>query len=75
MFGWGRTWGNVLKRARLGAVALMLTLAGCVTVENSLSQNDVADMKLTGVAVNIDPGAIIWEDGLRAYAAAKGGSG
>jgi hypothetical protein len=65
--------GNLLKRARLGAVALLLTLAGCVTVENSLSQNDVADMKLTGVAVNIDPAAmIIWDDGLRAYAAAKG---
>jgi hypothetical protein len=48
-------------------------LAGCVTVENSLSQNDVADMKLTGITVSIDPGAmIIWVDGTRAYAAAKG---
>lgn len=65
--------GKVLKRARLGAVALLLSLAGCVTVENSLSQADVSDMKLTGVSANIDPGAlIIWEDGLRAYAAAKG---
>jgi hypothetical protein len=42
-------------------VALLLTLAGCVTVENSLSQADVVDMKLTGVAVNIDPAAtIMW---------------
>ena len=63
----------MLERARLGAIAVLLTLAGCVTVENSLSQNDVSDMKLTGVTVNIDPHAlIIWEDGLRAYAAAKG---
>ena len=73
MFGGGANLGNMMKRVQLCAVALLLTLAGCVTVENSLSQNDVADMKLTGVAVNIEPGAmIIWEDGLRAYAAAKG---
>ena len=71
--GRGANLGNGLRRARLGAVALLLTLAGCVTVENTLSQSDVADMKLTGVAVNVDPGAmVIWEDGLRAYAAAKG---
>jgi len=62
-----------LKRLQLGVVGVLLALAGCVTVENSLSQDDIAEMKLTGVAVNIDPGAmIIWEDGLRAYAAAKG---
>ncbi len=59
--------------ARLAAFGLALALAGCVTVDNSLSQADVADMRLTGVSVNIDPEAmIIWEDGLRAYAAAKG---
>jgi len=62
-----------LKRLQLGVVGVLLALAGCVTVENSLSQDDIAEMKLTGVAVNIDPGAmLIWEDGLRAYAAAKG---
>jgi hypothetical protein len=50
-----------------------LALAGCVTVENSLSEADVADMKLTAVSVNVDPNAlIIWEDGARAYAAVKG---
>jgi hypothetical protein len=57
----------------MAALGGALALAGCVTVENALSPNDVADMKLTGVTVNVDPGAlIIWEDGLRAYAAAKG---
>ena len=63
----------MLKVARLAALAVALAVAGCVTVDNSLSEADVADMKLTAVSVNVDPGAmIIWEDGLRAYAAAKG---
>jgi hypothetical protein len=65
--------GTFLKPVRVAALGVALALAGCVTVENSLTQNDIADMKLTGVAVNVDPAAmIIWEDGLRAYAAAKG---
>ena len=52
---------------------MLFALAGCVTVENTLTQNDVAGMKLTEVAANVGPGAfIMWEDGLRAYAAAKG---
>jgi hypothetical protein len=63
----------LLRLARIAALAVALAFVGCVTVENSLSQIDIADMKLTGVTVNVDPGAlIIWEDGLRAYAAAKG---
>jgi hypothetical protein len=64
---------SILKVARLAALGFGLALAGCVTVENSLSEADVADMKLTAVSVNVDPNAlIIWEDGARAYAAAKG---
>jgi len=64
---------SILKVARLAALGVAFALAGCVTVDNSLSQADVADMKLIGVSVNVDPGALImWEDGLKAYAAAKG---
>jgi hypothetical protein len=50
----------------------MLALTGCVTAENSLSQNDIASMKLTDVSVSFAPDATIqWEDGIRAYATAK----
>ena len=48
---------TVLKLARMAALGGALALAGCVTVENALSPNDVADMKLTAVTVNVDPGA------------------
>jgi hypothetical protein len=49
-----------------------LALAGCVTAENSLSQNDIAGMKLTGVTVSYAPDAMVqWEDGIRAYARSK----
>jgi hypothetical protein len=59
--------------ARLAAVAGALALTGCVTVENSLGANDVANMKLTGVSVAYAPDASIqWDDGIRAYAASKG---
>ncbi len=50
---------TVLKLARMAALGGALALAGCVTVENALSPNDVADMKLTAVTVNVDPGALI----------------
>ena len=47
------------------------SLTGCVTAENSLSANDIASMKLTGVTVVYAPDASIrWDDGIRAYAAA-----
>jgi hypothetical protein len=51
----------------------VLALAGCVTTaENSLSQNDIAGMKLTGVTVGFAPDAQVqWEEGIRAYATAK----
>jgi hypothetical protein len=63
---------TILGWARLGALAVSLALAGCVTVENSLSQNDIASMKLTGVTVAFTPTAgIQWEDGIRAYATSK----
>jgi hypothetical protein len=59
--------------ARLAALVAALALAGCVTTaENSLSQNDIASMKLTGVTVSFAPDAgVQWEDGIRAYATAK----
>jgi hypothetical protein len=59
--------------ARVTALGVMLALTGCVTTaENSLSQNDIASMKLTGVTVSYTPDARVqWEDGIRAYATAK----
>jgi hypothetical protein len=58
--------------ARLAALWMAFALAGCVTTENSLSQNDVASMKLAGVTVSFSPQAHIqWEDGIRAYATAN----
>jgi hypothetical protein len=64
----GTKWGL----ARLAALGVALALAGCVTAENSLSQNDIAGMKLTGVTVSYAPDAMVqWEDGIRAYATAK----
>jgi hypothetical protein len=63
---------GLLGRARLAALGLVLVLAGCVTTENSLSQSDIANMKLTGVTVSFAPDAgVQWEDGIRAYATAK----
>jgi hypothetical protein len=48
-------------------------LTGCVTTaENSLSANDIAGMKLTGVNVSFYPDAgVQWEDGIRTYATSK----
>jgi|SRR5665213_523710 len=59
--------------ARLAALGIACALAGCVTTaENSLSQNDIASMRLTGVTVSFTPDAgVQWEDGFRAYAIAK----
>jgi hypothetical protein len=58
--------------ARLAALGAALALAGCVTAENSLSQNDIAAMKLTGVTVSYAPDASVqWDDGFRAYATSK----
>lgn len=56
----------------MAALGGSLALAGCVTANNSLSQSDIASMKLAGVAVSYAPDARIqWEDGLRAYADSK----
>jgi hypothetical protein len=58
---------------RLVALAVMLALAGCVTAENALSPNDIANMNLTAVTVSFTPNALVaWDEGERAYAAAKG---
>src|ERR1700690_2867806 len=63
----------MLGMTRLAALGMACALAGCVrTAENSLSQNDIAAMKLTGVTVSFAPDAgVQWEDGIRAYATAK----
>jgi len=61
-----------LGAARVAVLAALVVLAGCKTVENSLSQNDVSAMKLAGVTVRFAPEATIqWEDGIRAYATSK----
>jgi hypothetical protein len=61
------------KLARFAALGAALALAGCVTAENSLSQNDIASMKLTGVNVSFSPNALVsTPDGESAYSAAKG---
>lgn len=58
--------------ARFAGLGILFALAGCVTTENSLSQNDIASMKLTGVTVSFAPDAgIQWEDGIRTYATSK----
>lgn len=64
---------GILKLARFAALGVALALAGCVTAENSLSQNDVANMKLTGVSVSFTPNALVSSpDSMSAYSAAKG---
>lgn len=73
MNGRGAALGTMLGLARFAALGIAFALAGCVTTaENSLSQNDIAGMRLTGVTVSFAPDAQVqWEDGIRAYAAAK----
>jgi hypothetical protein len=64
--------GTIEGWARLAVPGLGLALTGCKTVENSLTANDISSMKLTGVTVSYAPDATVqWEDGIRAYAAAK----
>jgi hypothetical protein len=64
---------TILGLARLAVLAGALALTGCVTVENSLSANDIAAMKLTGVTVAYVPYPIVrWDDGIRTYALSKG---
>ena len=63
---------TMLGMARLAVLAGALALMGCVTTENSLSANDIAAMKLTGVTVSYRPDANVqWDDGIRAYATSK----
>jgi hypothetical protein len=71
--GWEILVKTILGMARLAVLAGALALTGCVTVENTLSANDIAAMKLTGVTVSYAPDALIrWDDGIQAYAASKG---
>src|SRR4051812_1820262 len=49
----------------------VLALAGCATVANTLSPQEIASFKLTSVKVAFAPGARVrWEDGTDAYAKA-----
>jgi hypothetical protein len=59
---------------RIAVVAgLLATLAGCVTASNTLSLDEVANLRLAAVNVSFAPEATIWwGDGERAYAASKG---
>jgi len=58
--------------ARIVALGAVLAFAGCVTTENSLSENDIASLRLTAVAVSFAPDTVVvWEEGIRAYANAK----
>lgn len=65
--------GTILGLARFAALWVLFALGGCVTTaENSLSQYDIAAMKLAGVTVSFTPDARVqWEDGIRAYATSK----
>ena len=55
------------------AACAILALAGCQTVTNSLTADQIQSFKLTGTTVVFDPQAAIWwGDGERAYAASKG---
>jgi hypothetical protein len=48
-------------------------LAGCVTVSNTVSVDQIATYRLSGVNVTFAPDVnIMWGDGERAYAASKG---
>jgi hypothetical protein len=62
----------MLGLARFAALGVTLALAGCMTAQNTLSQNDIATLKLTAVTVSFAPDAYIqFEDGIRAYATSK----
>jgi hypothetical protein len=64
--------GTIRGMARLAVLAGALALTGCVTTDNTLSKNDIAAMKLTGVNVSYAPDAYVqWDDGIRAYARTK----
>ena len=62
----------LLGLARIIALGGMVVLAGCQTVANSLSQDDIAALKLTGVSVSVAPDARIqWDEAVRAYGVSK----
>ena len=55
------------------ALLLAPALAGCATVSSTLSPEQVAGFRLTGVNVGFAPDArIAWGEGELAYAASKG---
>jgi hypothetical protein len=64
--------GTIFGGARWIALACALAVTSCITTENSLSRNDINSLKLAGVAVGFAPDSVVqWEDGVRAYGAAK----
>src|SRR6266576_3733408 len=63
--------GNLHAFLVIGVIAD--ALAGCVTASNTLSVDQLATYRLSGVNVAFAPDVIImWGDGERAYAASKG---
>jgi hypothetical protein len=57
----------------LAVAGMAAALAGCVTTENALSRSEIDSLKITGVNVSFTPDARIqWDEGVRAYATAKG---
>jgi hypothetical protein len=58
----GVALGKILGLARMAALGLVFALAGCVTAENSLSQNDIVGMKLTAVTVSFAPDSLVSYD-------------
>jgi hypothetical protein len=66
-----RRWrgAGLFAALALSAVAI----SSCAGVSNTLSQQEIAGLKLTGVSVTVAPDAKIqWEDGQKLYAASKG---
>jgi hypothetical protein len=50
--------------ARIAALGMAIALVGCVTTENSLSQNDIAGMKLTAVSDSFAPNSPVYYENI-----------
>jgi hypothetical protein len=63
---------HVLKLRLIAGALLASALGGCVTHNNTLRPEDVANFKFAGVSVKVKPGLYAnWDEGYRAYAASK----
>jgi hypothetical protein len=70
-------WFGCERADRAGLFAALAlsaaVISGCAGVSNTLSQQEIAGLKLTGVSVTVAPDAKIqWEDGQKLYGASKG---